>query len=233
MLEDPYIMFAKCFATWLRIRFLLAFMIIWSIILMSLSAWEMQYSGGNFANIKFPSGRQYSDLGSSICTQMPYKYLSPFDFTFSSNTTSSSSTDTYCPWPTANSELRITMTVFSIVTLGLLFVKTPLSFFARAIFAVYAFIFFSAFVIDAVAVTVGLDFCTTSFADTLLNVDLRSMNINVNCKASNYQIIPVFDLVLSCIYFLTYTAWNFATDLYVERGGSTSGGDKKPLFGRK
>jgi hypothetical protein len=44
-------------------------------------------------------------------------------------------------------------------------------------------------------------------------------------------VIPVFDLLLSCMYFLLYTAWHFTTNLYVtststERKGLLSGGKK-------
>lgn len=222
-------MFAKCFATWFRIQVLMGFMVIWSIILMSLSAWQMESDGGKFSGLKFPSKRSYDDW-SSTCASMPYGYLSPFEFTFSSNSTSTSIA-TYCPWPVANSELRITMTVFSIVTLLALFIKTPLSMVARAIFAVYAFIFFSAFVIDSVAVTVGQNFCSSKFPGTLLNQDMVSVGVTVTCSAGSYEAIPIFDLVLSGLYFLMYTAWHYTTNLYVtnakpERKGLLSGGKK-------
>lgn len=215
MLADPYLMFAKCFATWFRIQVLMGFMIAWSIILMSLSAWQTKSDGGKFSDLHFKSGRQYSDFQSAVCNNMPYQYMSPFEFTFSGNSTSSGMTPTYCPWPQPNSELRLSMTVFSIVTLLALYVKTPLSFLARAIFAIYAFIFFAAFVIDAAAVTVGQQFCTASFANTLLSVDLKSKNLSLTCTTSNYEVIPVFDLLLSCMYFLLYTAWQYTTNLYV------------------
>jgi hypothetical protein len=216
MFEDPYIMFAKCFATWLRIKILMGFMIVWSIILMSLTAWQMQSEGGNFANMKFSSKRSYSNFDAAVCENLPYSYLRPFEFSYSSNTTSSD-TNSYCPWPTPNSELRISMTVFSIVTLLVLFVKTPFSLLARAFFAIYAFIFFAAFVIDAVAVTVGLDFCNSEFANTSLSADIHAARLSIACVATSYQVIPVFDLVLSCMYFIVYTAWNFTTNLYVEK----------------
>lgn len=193
---------------------------------MSLSAWQSQTEGGSFANLKFPSKRSYDNFESAVCDNLPYKYLSPFEFSYSSNTTSSS-TSTNCPWPTPNSELRIVMTVFSIVTLGALYVKTPLSFLARAIFAIYAFIFFAAFVIDAVAVTVGQDFCTNGFTNTLLNTDINSLRLSVTCTVANYEVIPVFDLILSCLYFLLYTAWQFTTNLYV----SGTKQEKKGLLG--
>jgi|EP01033_Poteriospumella_lacustris_P017489 hypothetical protein len=229
MFDDPYLMFAKCFATWFRIQVLMGFMIAWSIILMSLSAWQMESDGGDFTGLKFPSKRSYSDW-TGTCESLPYTYLSPFEFTFTSNTTSTD-TATYCAWPTANSELRICMTVFSIVTLLALYVKTPLSLVARAIFAVYAFIFFAAFVIDAVAVTVGQDFCSSKFPGTLLNQDMNAVGVTVTCTAGNYEVIPVFDLILSCMFFLLYTAWHFTTNLYVtstktERKGLLSSGGK-------
>mmetsp|Transcript_33787 Transcript_33787/g.24831 ORF Transcript_33787/g.24831 Transcript_33787/m.24831 type:complete len:230 (-) Transcript_33787:22-711(-) len=229
MLDDPYLSFAKCFATWFRIQVLMGFMIAWSIILMSLSAWQMQNSTSSaISNITFTSNNSYKDW-SGLCNSMPYAFLSPFQFTASGDSTSSATS--YCPWPTPNSELRITMTVFSIVTLLALYVKTPFSLIARMIFAIYAFIFFATFVIDAVAVTAGQDFCNQQFPNTILNQDLKSRKVTLTCSAGNFEVIPVFDLILSCLYFLLYTAWHFTSNLYVtgtktERKGLLSTGGK-------
>eukprot|EP00981_Chlorochromonas_danica_P013274 scaffold6042_cov247-Ochromonas_danica.AAC.19 len=87
------------------------------IVLMSLSAWTTQSSGGNFSKITFPNNHTYSNWYNDVCEEYPYAYLTPFTFTYSSSTESSSK-ETYCPWPLANSILRLAGTCMAMVTLA-------------------------------------------------------------------------------------------------------------------
>jgi hypothetical protein len=230
MLTDPYLLFASCFATWLRLKVIMGIIMVLCIILMSLSAWLTIPEEGTFTDVAFPSKRSYSNWD-SVCNSYPYNYLSPFSFSFtSSNSTyGSSNTNTSCPWPTPNSEFRLSITIMSLFALGVLFVKTPISLIARLILLAFALMFFSAFIIDAAATTVGLDFCTNSFPNTYLNADLTVASMTVTCKSSVYEFIASFDLIISLLFFLLHTAWGMTKDLYVEKGDSS---DRKALLGK-
>jgi hypothetical protein len=225
MLTDPYLLFASCFATWLRLKIVMGFIIAFSIILMSLSAWQTVPVGGDFATINtYPSGHTYSHWG-SLCNDYPYNFLSPFYFTYtSSNSTAGSSTSssyTSCPYPTPNSEFRISITVMTILLLLVLTVKTPVSLIARFIHIIFALMFFSAFVIDTAAASVGLAFCSASFPNTILQKDLNSLNITLKCNGDIYAVIAFFDLLISICFFIIHTAWGMTKDLYVEKGDSS------------
>mmetsp|Transcript_11322 Transcript_11322/g.12226 ORF Transcript_11322/g.12226 Transcript_11322/m.12226 type:complete len:236 (+) Transcript_11322:217-924(+) len=234
MLTDPYLLFASCFATWLRLKIMMGFQIVLAIILMSLSAWLTQSQGGSFASITFPSGNKYSNWDSQ-CSKYPYAYLSPFTFTYGAatygnSTIGGSGTSTMCPYPQPNSELRLSLTVMTIVFLGVLYVKTPFSLIARWIHAIFALMFFSAFVIDAAAATVGSYFCSENFPNTFMNKDITSMNLSLTCSGEVYQLVAAWDFLMSMIFFILHTAWGMAKDLYVEKGDSQ---DKKTLLGNK
>jgi len=235
MLTDPYLLFASCFATWLRIKIIMGFLIVLLIIQMSLSAWLTYSSAGSFTGLTFPSGRSYSNWN-SICEDMPYSYLSPFSFSYVSNNATigaasySSNVDTSCPWPQPNSEFRLTITVMSMVTLGCLYVKTPLSLLARLIFSTYAMLFFAMFVLDAVATTVGKSFCTSSFPNTNLQVDLQSLSLEVTCSNTQFEVVAVFDLMCSVLFLLLHSAWVLTKDLYLAKGGKDST-ERKTLLG--
>ena len=204
---------------------------IWCVILSCLSGWMTIAYGGGFAGVKFPSKRSYSNW-SHICNSAPYSYLSPFQFTFSgasyNGSASISSTDpTICPFPAENSDLRLVLTTFGFATVGLLFIKTPISLFARIIFAVYALLFFSSFVIDANASNTGSVYCKSNFMNSNLNADIQSMGMTITCNNSNFSGVAVIDLILSGLFFMLHTAWGLTKDLYVVRGGKS---DEKELL---
>ena len=200
-----------------------------SIILMSLSAWQTVAVGGNFASIHYPSGNSYKNWD-NVCSQYPYNYLSPFSFTYSTSnsTIGGSSTSTSCPYPQPNSEFRLSITVMAMVILLVLFVKTPFSLLARFIHAAFALMFFSAFVIDAAAASVGTYFCSANFPNTTLNKDMASLNISLKCTGNVYELIAAFDFMISMLFFVLHTAWGMAKDLYIEKGDSS---DRKALLG--
>jgi hypothetical protein len=227
MLIDPYILLAKCFSTWLRLRILMGFTMIWCVILIGLSGWMTEATGGSFASYDFPSNRTYHSW-SSLCDSAPYSYLSPFQFSYSADG-GSSNVDTICPWPSENSDLRFTITVVGIVNLGILFVKTPISLFARSLLVMYALLFFSSFVMDAYASTSGNTYCQSSFVNTNMYTDIKSANMNLTCNSSNFSGVAVIDLIISCLFFILHTAWGLTTDLYVDRGKGNKGDEKSLL----
>eukprot|EP01039_Chlorochromonas_danica_P001423 gene1423-1548_t len=213
---DFFLFFVKFFTTWLRLRILMGCLIVILIVLMSLSAWTTQSSGGNFSKITFPNNHTYSNWYNDVCEEYPYAYLTPFTFTYSSSTESSSK-ETYCPWPLANSILRLAGTCMAMVTLGLLYIKTPLSIFARVIHAFYALLFFAIFVIDAAVQSAGLGFCNKAFANTVLNQDMSSLNMTITCSSDGETAIVVFDVVASVIFFILHSAWGLTADIYLEK----------------
>lgn len=230
MMFDPYLIFAKCFATWFRLRLLMGFIIIWCIILMSISAWLFIPVNGSFSKLIFPSGNSYKNWGSHVCYTSPYSYLGPFTFSYSSPSSGSSSENSYCPWPSANSELRITLTVLAMVFVGILYVKTPISLLARIILGIFALLFFAIFVMDANATVTGKTFCSSNFANTVLSQDMASLNMTIACDYTSFEVVTVFDLIMSILFFVLHTAWGMTKDLYVNKNKQTD--DQKALLGK-
>lgn len=231
MLTDPYLIFVKCFATWFRIRVLMGFIIAWCIIIMSLSAWEFNSDGGDFSSLTFSSGRSYSNWDSDVCQTIPYLYLSPFSFSYSLPDGTSSSSNTYCSWSNSNSELRVIITVLAIVHLAILYIKTPISLIARPCFAIYALAFFAAFVIDASATTTGQNFCKNKFMNTNLYTDISSLDMSITCSTTNFEVITMFDIIASILFFILHTAWKLTKDLYVYPKKDND--DQKALLSKK
>lgn len=230
MLTDPLLIFLKCFATWLRIRILMGFTIAWCIILMSLSSWLSISEGGSFSSIAFPSGRSYKNWDSAVCSNSPYSYLSPFTFTYTSAEHGSSSSSTSCAWPKANSEFRLSLTVFAIVFLCVLFFKTPFSLVARVFLGSFAMLFFAIFVMDAASAITGRNFCNSNFENTTLSEDLASIGAEIECEYISYEVVIVLDLVTSGLFFLMHGSWALAKDLYVNKSGTS---ESKTLLGKK
>jgi hypothetical protein len=185
---------------------------------MSLSAWTTQADGGSFSSLTFPSTRPYSHWYNNVCESYPYAYLSPFAFEYTLPDGSSSGSKSYCPWPQVNSGLRLTATCMAIVTLGVLFVKTPLSLFARPIYAFYALLFFAVFVLDAGVQAAGLAYCEKVFIHSDLNIDITSLGMTISCSSSGESVIVVFNIVASALFFILHSAWGLTNDLYVNHG---------------
>ncbi|RYH20179.1 hypothetical protein EON65_24275 [archaeon] len=187
---------------------------------MSLSAWTTQYDGGSFAEYTFKSGNSYKDWFNNVCESYPYAYLSPFYFTYTSSSGPSGSKPSYCPWPEVNSIIRLVATVMSIVTVGLLFIKTPLSIVARPIYAFYALLFFAIFVLDTGVQAAGLALCQKTFVNTLMGQDMAAEGMTLTCSAAGESVIVVFDVIASGVFFVLHSAWALTTDLYVDKNKS-------------
>jgi hypothetical protein len=82
MLTDPYLIFVKCFSTWLRIRFIMVFTICWCIVLLGVAGWTVQNIAGSITSKTFTSGNSYKNWN-NVCKSSPYIYLKPFSFTYS------------------------------------------------------------------------------------------------------------------------------------------------------
>jgi hypothetical protein len=240
---DPLLLFSKCFATWLRIRILMGFTIAWCIILIGISGAGTVSDGGDFSKIKFTNNstdstssgtahtyHTYSNWESAVCDAIPYVYLRPFYFTYTCNGATSSSTS-YCAWPSNNSALRFTITVIGLVNLLLLYIKSPISLIARMLFTVYSLLFFAAFVLDTNSLVTGETNCDSNFLNTKLNTDISNAKIALNCNTSDSAVVVICDLILSILFFVLNTAWGLTTDLYVDRNeGRVGGKEKKKLL---
>eukprot|EP01031_Cornospumella_fuschlensis_P036159 gene36159-43856_t len=190
-------------------------LIVWLLILMSLSAWTTSYDGGSFAAYTFKSGNSYKNWFDDVCESYPYAYLSPFYFTYTLGDGSAGNKPSFCPWPEVNSVLRLLATVMSIITLMLLFIKTPLSIVARPIFAFYALLFFAIFVLDTGVQAAGLALCQKTFVNTLMGQDMVAEAMTLTCSATGESVIVVFDIIASGVFFVLHSAWALTTDLYV------------------
>ena len=212
---DPSTCVAKLFSTWLRIKILMGFLMVKIIMLIGITGYLMQSDGGDFANYSYAgvNGTTITlvngDWSKVICNQSPYIYLRPFEFSSGGDKLS------YCPFPDANSNFRLIICVFSLVTILILFFKTPLSFFARQVWIVYALLYFAAFVIDIDAVATGYSSCINGFDNTDLNIEIANAGLTLKCDQAMYPGLTVLDLIIVIKFFLLYTAWGLANDQYV------------------
>jgi hypothetical protein len=222
---DPSLFCARCFATWLRVQILMAFLMAWLVVLLGVSGFLTESSGGSFATLLDPvtinnnGTTTYNSLGYSawsktVCESSPYFYLRPFAFSYVDADGVSSSSNSYCPYPTSLSTFRFCICCFSLVTIFILFFKTPLSFFARQVWITYALLFFAAFVLDINAVVTGEATCHQNFVNTNLQDDILKAGLTLSCNLSNYAGLTIIDLVICSHFFLLYTAWALAQDLY-------------------
>mmetsp|Transcript_763 Transcript_763/g.1029 ORF Transcript_763/g.1029 Transcript_763/m.1029 type:complete len:217 (+) Transcript_763:66-716(+) len=210
---DPYLIVVKCFSTWLRLRILMGFTIVWLIILLGLSGYTFTSDGGSFASMSFKSGNSYSSWSNSICASSPYIYLRPFSFTSSGSTTASS-----CGFPASNSDVRFVVASVAVVHLIILFFKTPVSLFARPALAIYGCLFFSSCVMDSTSIAVGQASCDANFQNTYLGTDISNEGLDLTCTLSNYSGVAIVDFGISALFLVMHTAWGLTTDLYVSKG---------------
>ena len=222
---DPSLFCAKCFATWLRVQILMAFLMAWIVVLLGLSGFLTESQGGDFSNLNSPipditngttsyHSLGYSNWNNAVCEASPYFYLRPFAFSYKDANGVTSTLSSFCPYPTSLSTFRFCICCFSIVTIFILFFKTPLSFFARQVWITYALLFFAAFVLDVNAVVTGEATCHEDFPNTQLNDDITLAGLSLTCNLSNYAGLTIVDLVVCSHFFLLYTAWALAQDLY-------------------
>lgn len=218
---DLHICLGKCFATWLRLQILMAFLLAWIIILIGCSGYLMMSDGGDFSKLSIPvNGTSvslgYNDWTNSVCKKSPYMYLRPFAFSYSDKSGHTSSSSAYCAYPDTNSNFRISVCVLSFVTIFILFFKTPLSYVARQIWITYALLYFAIFVLDSDASLTGYYTCTSTFSNTKLQTDIIKAGLSITCDSNKNPGLVVVDLIVTCHFFLLYTAWALATDLYVK-----------------
>lgn len=237
---DPSLFCARCFATWLRVQILMAFLMAWLVVLLGVSGFLTESSGGDFSKLMDPapiinngtithSSLGYGDWDKQVCQSSPYFYLRPFAFSYVDASGASSSNNSYCPYPTSLSTFRFCICCFSFVTIFILFFKTPLSFFARQVWITYALLFFAAFVLDINAVVTGEATCHQNFVNTNLQDDIMKAGLTLSCNLSNYAGLTIIDLVVCSHFFLLYTAWALAQDLYGNKSGKANANQKTIL----
>ena len=203
----------------------MAFLMAWIVILIGLSGFMTQAQGGDFSNLSSPITKTvngtvittslgYSNWNAEVCESVPYFYLRPFAFSYKDSNGVSSTLPSFCPYPTSLSTFRFCICCLSIVTIFILFFKTPLSYFARQVWITYALLFFASFVLDINAVVTGEATCHLDFVNTQLHDDITLAGLSLTCNLSNYAGLTIVDLVVCSHFFLLYTAWALAQDLY-------------------
>eukprot|EP01038_Epipyxis_sp_PR26KG_P016815 gene16815-23016_t len=219
MAFDLYLSTAKCFATWLRVQILMAFVMMWCIILMGVSAAQTISDGGDIQSVKFNNGTtSYNNWDGKICNAIPYVYLRPFHFEFTMNGNTSKN-PSLCAWPDNNSSLRLTITVTGFCFLLLMYFKTPFSLLARTLMVIYALLFFASFVLDTNAIIIGDQNCSSMFKNTNMHSDFTAAGITLNCSTNDNAVVIVIDLILSFLFFFLHSAWGLTTDLYLDKSG--------------
>lgn len=238
---DPSLFCARCFATWLRVQILMAFLMAWLVVLLGVSGYLTESSGGSFSQLTITSagkngtsttsGPIIANWGSDVCNSVPYSYLRPFAFSYTSTTGLSSTSASYCPYPKSLSTFRFCICSLAVVTIFILFFKTPLSFFARQIWITYALLFFASFVLDVNAVITGADTCHLNFVNTPIKTNILATGVSIDCTtqmSQNYAGLTIIDLVVCAHFFLLYTAWALAPNLYSDKPANKS--DQKTIL---
>lgn len=183
MLTDPYLIFARCFSSWFRIKILIGFIFCWLIVQLALSIWTTFSFRGDIDQAHLL--HNFHDVENSICTMSPYSYLTPFSFKIVSSLDESNIKGynelTVCPWPELNTTIRLIDICFAIVALIVLLFKTPFSLLARPIYLVLAIFSFICFVIDTTSFVNGELFCKDNFSNTSLGVySYLTLNLQYN-----------------------------------------------------
>jgi hypothetical protein len=230
---DPYLCLAKLFATRSSLRLLMVFTLVWVIICLGLSGWQYQNAPGDMSLVKWAKGASYGSNWDAFCGLTPYVYLAPFSFSFQQfnmTSTGMSSTvllntqaKTKCGWPSQNSSLRLTICVFSLLTIIALFFNTKFSLLARPAFFLFSFLFFVSFVLDANSSYVGQAECQTNFKDTRFGMDLTASGVILACVESDFSGLTFIDFLVMFLFGLLNTAWMHCKEPYGQSGGS--GGD--------
>lgn len=199
---------------------------VWLIIGLGLSGWEAQANAGDIQMIKWKAGSANYAAWADVCNTSPYNIATPFEFTFiqyNTTTTKSGSsktilfqttTKTICPWGSSNNSFRFVILVFSLLSVLALFFKTHFSLFARTVAAFYAILFFTSFVLDANASSIGLSQCSGGFINTKLGQDLVASNVVLGCSSSDFGGLSFVDLLISSLFALLHTAWGLCTNHY-------------------
>jgi len=215
--------------------------IAWIIICLGLSGWEYQSVAGDITLIKWSKGVQpYNDWSNQVCAIAPYNFLSPFSFTFQQTNASTSTssngvvtkvpsktvilnttTKTKCGWPSQNSSLRLTICVFSLLTVVALFFRTRLSLFAQSVAGMWSFMFMVSFVLDANATYVGLTACQGLFLNTKFGDNLSAAGVIPACDLSDYSGLTFIDFLISFLFGLFGAAWGMCKEPY-SKGGETN-----------
>ena len=218
----------------------MAFLMAWIIVLIGVSGFLTESSGGDFANLLDPApinnngtitykSLGYSHWDATVCQSSPYFYLRPFAFSYVDSAGVASKSNSYCPYPSSLSTFRFCICCLSVVTIFILFFKTPLSFFARQVWITYALLYFAAFVLDINAVVTGEATCHQNFINTNLQDDISRAGLILSCNMSNYAGLTIIDLVVCSHFFLLYTAWALAQDKYGVKTATTSSNAKTIL----
>lgn len=193
---------------------LLAFLLIWQVVLLGLSGWLLENGSGDLSNDSFRNETSTNyNKWNDFCYSTPYYYLRPFAFTFeqADGTTSDIS---YCGFPPVNSDFRIAICVLGFCTVLALLFNTPLSYIARTLFVLYGLLFFAVAVLDMNRTAVGYASCENSFGYTHLKEDLATLNTTLSCVQDDYAGLCVVDLMVSFQYFFLYLAWQFCKNKY-------------------
>jgi len=219
VIPDPWICIADLFSKWIRIKILMVLTMTWLTINLALSILLGMSSSGDLGSISFSDGsyQSDSDWATSVCDASPYNYLRPFAFTYSRSNGYKSSVETTCGYATTNSAIRYTISSVGILSLLILFFKTPVSVIARQILVMLGLLHLVVFILDANDTEVGLSACNSGFLNTFLNTDLASKGVTLNCTNSSYAVVAVIDFILSVSFFLLHTAWALTKDLYVAK----------------
>jgi hypothetical protein len=164
-----------------------------------------------------------------FCSGAPYKFLSPFKFTFSfANVDYKNPAN--CSWPLNKTNFRIVLGVLqTILHIIMLFprreiLRTLCSSFGSPILLTCAFLWYSAFVLDCQSLQAATKACENHF-ETLIASTLGMANVDgfaINCNNNIYALEPLIDLVLFIHTFVMSRAWAQCPSKYGIPSATTS-----------
>lgn len=205
---------AKCLSNWRLIQAQMAMIIAMSIVMLALSGYTYQNNGGDFSSV---AGGDYSSWENNICKKGPYMYLVPFSFTITTSSGQKSDNYSFCGYPRETATFRFVITVFAILTVLSLYIKTPISIFGRYIYSIYGVLFYSAMVLDSKTTVDGNLTCLDNFTGTDMADVIRANTVVLTCNSSNYEGVILIDLVISIQFLFLATSWSLCQEKYPTR----------------
>lgn len=192
---------------------------VWAIIMMSYSAWQTQYTEGNWSKLSQAADGAAIPGFADFCDDTPYKYLRPFALGISQASTNleeDPATLSICPWPESNSGFRLFVVVMQLIFLVTLMFENFISRSALSILFMYTFAFglMVTFSIDAYAAVTGSQECSDKFDNTEFGSVITSNGIEIVCHPYNFNGMVVIDLAAILLNFGILRMWATCEDKF-------------------
>lgn len=229
----------RYFARWVVLQFLLVICFVILCISIGVTIWQSENSPGDFKAIltskHATSAISKLDWYNDFCLAPPYKFLSPFKFTYKFGCDPSCADDqiesaafnkgpTFCPWPTGKTIFRCLLAVVQgFLHVVLLFprFKEFSKLLGSPMLIVLSFMWYSILVLDSESLSSANAACSTSnlskaFQDDLKKRGVELRDFSLTCDNISYSLTPFLDCLLFFLSFIMGRAWAQCRNKYGE-----------------